>query len=242
MVVPMKFVEDNSKKSVYKAHSRSLGSKFNLNNDETVDVEKAFPIDASVKDNDESKNVTALKVADGGLKSSRGIRRSSRSIRKERKLLNRQTKQSVSFTPGSNSNSKCVLLPHGDTRSYWDLYISILLIYVGTFVPYRVSFMGDLEGIMAGVEIFVDVSFGIDIILNFFTGYETREGRVEIRYKKIAKQYLRTYFVLDLIATVPVDRVLELFFDDWSTNGANKAGKLSESFVLHCRHNYLHLH
>ncbi len=44
----------------------------------------------------------------------------------------------------------------------------------------------------------------------------------------IVKHYLRTYFIIDLIATVPIDKILELILDDSPVHGLNKAGKLSK--------------
>ena len=79
-----------------------------------------------------------------------------------------------------------ILLPQGTFRSAWDFYIGFLLLYVGAFLPYRLSYLGELNGLMKGVEVFVDLSFGIDILLNFFTAYELLDGRVEYDMKKIA--------------------------------------------------------
>jgi len=63
-----------------------------------------------------------------------------------------------------------VILPHGWFRSHWDLFIAALLLYVGIFVPYRISFLGNLSGPMDKFELFVDISFLTDMVLNFFTG------------------------------------------------------------------------
>jgi hypothetical protein len=60
----------------------------------------------------------------------------------------------------------------------------------------------------------------------YIIGYETPDGHVEIRFSKIAKQYIKTYFILDVIATVPIDKILEFIVDDFAVNGLNKAGKL----------------
>lgn len=69
-----------------------------------------------------------------------------------------------------NPIHRYVILPHGEYRTCWDLYIAFLLLYVGAFVPYRVSFLGELSDSMNNFELFVDVSFGVDVILNFLTG------------------------------------------------------------------------
>ena len=56
---------------------------------------------------------------------------------------------------------KFIILPQSTFRTYWDIYISVLLLYVGSFVPYRISFLGELKGFLKYCEIFVDTSFAI---------------------------------------------------------------------------------
>ena len=164
MVAPLQFLEDGNRKSHHRAHSRNFTLTSNVHNDEAVDIEKANYIDNP--NTIEVANNDAIEVADG-----LNSQRSKQSIRSESKTPSkRQTKEVILLTAGSTSSCKCVLLPHGEVRTYWDLYISFLLLYVGAFVPYRVSFLGDLEGLMKGIELFVDISFGVDIILNFMTG------------------------------------------------------------------------
>lgn len=56
-------------------------------------------------------------------------------------------------------------------------------------------------------EYLVNLVFGIDIILTFMTpiykGYQ-----LEIRWKKIAKQYLKFWFWVDLLSVIPLDMML----------------------------------
>ena len=137
------------------------GNNFNDSND----LEEAL----ESRDHNDSNNPTSLDVADGNTHSIQVLPVNDNIINE-----GRQTKDNGNdfrfYQNDSTRLPNCILLPHSDVRSYWDLYISILLIYVGAFVPYRVSFLGDLDGIMEGVEVFVDISFFIDIILNFMTG------------------------------------------------------------------------
>ena len=63
--------------------------------------------------------------------------------------------------------------------------ISILLLYVGAFVPFRVSLLEDLSDSMSNFEIFVDISFGADIILNFFTAYERSDNSITLEVTKM---------------------------------------------------------
>lgn len=120
-----------------------------------------------------------------------------------------------------------ILLPHSSFRSVWDFYIGILLLYVGAFIPYRLSYLGELKGFMKSLEIFVDISFGIDIILNFVTAYETADGRLEVRMKKIAERYVKGYFFLDLIATFPFEWAIRTM-QAQQVSGVNHVSKLSK--------------
>lgn len=53
----------------------------------------------------------------------------------------------------------------------------------------------------------VDILFGIDIIVNFFSAYETNH-RIEVRIKQIVINYLLTWFALDLLATFPTQLLI----------------------------------
>ena len=53
-------------------------------------------------------------------------------------------------------------------------------------------------------DMFTDVVFIIDIILNFFSVEEDVNGEMIIDQKKIAITYIRTWFFIDLIASIPV--------------------------------------
>ena len=44
-----------------------------------------------------------------------------------------------------------------------------------------------------------------DILLNFHTTYVSKSGQVVFKHKLIALNYIRGWFVLDLIAAVPFD-------------------------------------
>mmetsp|Transcript_84502 Transcript_84502/g.272383 ORF Transcript_84502/g.272383 Transcript_84502/m.272383 type:complete len:394 (-) Transcript_84502:599-1780(-) len=56
---------------------------------------------------------------------------------------------------------------------------------------------------------FTTVFWMIDIFFNFFVGFYLKDGRVEMRMRKIALQYLRTWFVFDMVV-VSADIILEI--------------------------------
>jgi hypothetical protein len=48
------------------------------------------------------------------------------------------------------------------------------LIYTAIWVPYRVCFAQDENGFLWYYDLFVDMSFCVDIVLTFFTGIKNR--------------------------------------------------------------------
>ena len=96
----------------------------------------------------------------------------------------------------------CIILPDNIHKQRWDIFLGFLLIYVGAFVPLRVAFFDEMAGFMLFFETLIDLCFAVDIVLTFFTAYE-KNKTIEVRHKQIAKQYLKGWFIIDLIATIP---------------------------------------
>jgi hypothetical protein len=56
----------------------------------------------------------------------------------------------------------------------------------------------------------IDLCFITDIILTFFSAIERPDGMLEVRKKRIAIEYLKLWFWIDLVSSVPM-QLLELF-------------------------------
>lgn len=80
----------------------------------------------------------------------------------------------------------------------------VLLCYTATFLPLRTAFMEvDPMGLFE-FELIIDVLFMIDLIINFISAYTDKNtGFIEVRFKKIAKGYITSWFLLDLTACIP---------------------------------------
>ena len=63
-------------------------------------------------------------------------------------------------------------------------------------------------------DMFTDVVFIIDIILNFFFVEEDVNGEMIIDQKKIAITYFRTWFFIDLVASIPVTFIMLILASD----------------------------
>lgn len=83
-----------------------------------------------------------------------------------------------------------------------------MLTYVATFVPFNVCFNPPSDGLTFSdiIDIFVDCFFFADLIVNFLSAYEdSTTGALIVDLKLIAKNYTSTWFMLDLVAIIPVE-------------------------------------
>lgn len=78
-----------------------------------------------------------------------------------------------------------------------------LLIYTAIFVPYKVCFEDETTDEQFIFDLWVDFSFFCDIILTFFTALETSKGSFETNRKVIALTYLKGWFTIDFLTTIP---------------------------------------
>mmetsp|Transcript_34736 Transcript_34736/g.79659 ORF Transcript_34736/g.79659 Transcript_34736/m.79659 type:complete len:805 (+) Transcript_34736:53-2467(+) len=94
------------------------------------------------------------------------------------------------------------------TLAKWDMLMVLALGFVAVFTPMEVSLMEVRYDAVFIVNRFVDVVFMIDMALNFFTAFPvyTRFGRtLEFRRKKIARNYLTGWFIVDFLSILPFD-------------------------------------
>ncbi|KAK9836780.1 hypothetical protein WJX74_007908 [Apatococcus lobatus] len=107
-------------------------------------------------------------------------------------------------------------------RKYWDFAVIICVVFSVIVLPFRAAFYWDTwdhgtnHGILfhqiredwwIGPELLIDIVFIADIFLNFQTGY-IKEQVLIMDQKDVSSHYLRTWFILDLIAAFPMDILL----------------------------------
>jgi hypothetical protein len=98
----------------------------------------------------------------------------------------------------------CILLPDSKFTRFWNIIIMILLIYVATFLPIRTAFFDSDPPGLFEFELLIDVLFFIDVYVNFVTAYiDKNTGFLEVRPSKIAKNYIFSWFFLDITACIP---------------------------------------
>eukprot|EP00240_Pyramimonas_obovata_P003281 CAMPEP_0118929934 /NCGR_PEP_ID=MMETSP1169-20130426/6789_1 /TAXON_ID=36882 /ORGANISM="Pyramimonas obovata, Strain CCMP722" /LENGTH=685 /DNA_ID=CAMNT_0006872211 /DNA_START=148 /DNA_END=2201 /DNA_ORIENTATION=+ len=134
---------------------------------------------------------------------------SSSTIRQRQQEQEPTDEPSEQPRPGS---SRYVIRIGSPFKWYWDLAQITVLAYVWLAVPLQIGFGLGTHGFAMYCDVAVDLYFFVDIILNFFSGIKVYEA-FTIRYiedlPSIARRYICTWFLLDLLAAVPVDYVLK---------------------------------
>ena len=102
-----------------------------------------------------------------------------------------------------------ILLHYSYFKVAWDWIILGLTFYTVVMVPYNLAInkrSAYSDGIvMMVINSIVDVIFFIDIIFNFHTSFVGPDGSVIVDEKKIRQNYLRSGFVIDVMACLPYD-------------------------------------
>ena len=103
-----------------------------------------------------------------------------------------------------------------------------LTFYTVVIVPFNLAInktTGDDGIAMMVINSIVDVFFFIDIIFNFRTSFVGNDGSVIVDEKKIRQNYLRSGFVIDVMACLPYD-ALNIFNTSDSTDESKGYGNI----------------
>lgn len=105
-------------------------------------------------------------------------------------------KQDIPETPSR------ILLHYSTFKTSWDWLIIILTLYTTVSVPFIVCFEYN-PSFLTVIDMLVDWLFIADIVLNFHTTYVGKDGELIDDPKMIRMNYLKTWFVLDLVSSLP---------------------------------------
>jgi len=117
------------------------------------------------------------------------------------------------------------IYPHGSTKQKWDGFVGILIIFSCLYIPYTLAF--DIQAttwLLISMEWLVDILFLIDILVTGRTVYPDPEKRAYVvDHYLIYRHYLKSWFVIDVLSTVPIDRIAT-FIAELGNNGNTDAG------------------
>ncbi|TNV86814.1 hypothetical protein FGO68_gene1058 [Halteria grandinella] len=117
---------------------------------------------------------------------------------------------------------KLIIYPEDRFRAIWDLCISLILICTCIITPYNLAFQKEnQQRTWIIIDSIMNLFFIIDIIVNFLSAFYTSDFEMINTHKKIAKNYLLSWFAVDLISVVPIDFIL------LSSGSYNKIARLA---------------
>ncbi|XP_050672374.1 potassium voltage-gated channel subfamily H member 8 [Leptidea sinapis] len=131
--------------------------------------------------------------------------------------------------------SKFIISHYGVFKTFWDWLILIATFYVAVVVPYNASFVDEGHPrISVTSDVIVEALFIIDIVLNFRTTFVSKKGEVVSDSKPIALNYIRSWFVVDLLAALPFDLLYasDVYSGTESTHGNVHLVKLTRLLRL----------
>jgi len=111
--------------------------------------------------------------------------------------------------------SQFVMTEKNPVRIAWSILIFIMLAYIASVYLYRFSFcsfhigpngpdpIGDDDMGWIAIDAIVDITFWIDLVLNFFFTYKNDRGLEVDSMRMIAIKYMRGLFWVNLIACLP---------------------------------------
>lgn len=103
---------------------------------------------------------------------------------------------------------RLILHPQEGFVVTWQIVASTGILYSMIIIPFRLGFNYDAIGFWFYFELAIDVSFMFDILLNFRTAYFNEERIMVYNSRIIAIRYLKGWFTLDLLSSIPFDQVV----------------------------------
>ena len=102
---------------------------------------------------------------------------------------------------------KVVIHPASPTKAYYDIFIIVCVLYTSVAAPVKVCYKTDF---WEGMDVGLDIIFILDIFVQFISGYFDMGGAAfpVLQLRKVIIRYLRTWFLIDLVAGVPLDRFI----------------------------------
>ncbi len=129
---------------------------------------------------------------------------------------------------------KYIIDPQSQKKILWDVLCGALIIYSVIVIPWRISFVQEAVIWTAGwfFEVLIDITFLIDMFMSCFTGFYDQKGHFIVDKAVIIRSYLKGWFTVDFLSTVPFDVILPLLFPELFSATSTRAIKLVRVFRL----------
>mmetsp|Transcript_27102 Transcript_27102/g.26157 ORF Transcript_27102/g.26157 Transcript_27102/m.26157 type:complete len:199 (-) Transcript_27102:1308-1904(-) len=118
-------------------------------------------------------------------------------------------KKDLKSDKGRRCRDKIIISKESSFEAVRSFYIFILAAYSTFSSAYYAAFGLPDERYLLFIDAVVEISFAIDIILNFFQEYISDEDFYPVRdLKRISVHYLKGRFIFDFLAVMPWDTVI----------------------------------
>lgn len=104
-----------------------------------------------------------------------------------------------------------LVLPNGRKKEMWDFLILVFVLYNALMVPFGLAFYDffnlDVSLIGFVCDSSIDALFIIDLFIAFRTTYYDFYGNLVLDRRKVMVHYVRSWFLPDLIASIPYEQI-----------------------------------
>jgi len=100
-----------------------------------------------------------------------------------------------------------VITPTSQFKIYFDVLVGALIVYSVLTVPVVLAFSMDEQRSVQDFDLAIDMIFFLDMALSFFTAYQMDDKYI-YDLRLIRRNYLKSWFFVDLISTFPFDMLL----------------------------------
>lgn len=132
------------------------------------------------------------------------------------------------------NRKRYMLYPEDRLKMNWDLLIAFILIITCSITPVTLAFYEEESISMVIFNLVINILFGIDIIVIFFTAFYNDDFVLIDDLSLIAKQYLKGWFLLDLLAIFPFEWLTpqESSTTQTDINGVTRIARLGRMYKL----------
>lgn len=118
-------------------------------------------------------------------------------------------KKELVYSIHSKIRNAHLIDPHDLWKATWDTMILILVIVSMLWLPFTFSFTTSIDRDFDFFEVCICGIFLIDIVITFYTAVHVVDQRTYLlTHKAIALHYLKGYFFVDLISSIPIDIII----------------------------------
>jgi len=95
---------------------------------------------------------------------------------------------------------------------WWQMFLVVLVFYTAWVSPFEFGFLKEPLRPLSVTDNVVNIIFFFDIWLTFFVAYYDKTTYLLVdRHGPIARRYLKTWFLFDLVSTIPYELTDRLF-------------------------------